>query len=65
MRAITRASDSPMAKDSAVKMRVLRAARVAMSGNWSQKMSPSRNAWWMRVQSAMATSQPRRPSVAA
>jgi hypothetical protein len=44
---------------------VLRAARVAMSGNWSQKMSPSRNAWWIRVQSAMATSQPIRASVAA
>jgi hypothetical protein len=54
-----------MAKDSPVKMSVLRAARVAMSGNWSQKMSPSRNAWWIRVQSAMATSQPIRASVAA
>jgi hypothetical protein len=53
-----------MAKDSPVKMSVLRAARVAMSGNWSQKMSPSRKAWWIRVQSAIATSQPSRARVA-
>jgi hypothetical protein len=54
-----------MENDRAVKTRVLRAARVAMSGNWSQKMSPSRNAWWIRVQSAIATSHPISPSVAA
>jgi hypothetical protein len=54
-----------MANDSAVKMRVLRAARVTISGNWSQKMSVSRNAERRRSQSAAAISSPTRASVAA
>jgi hypothetical protein len=64
MSASTSASDRPMAKPPAVKMRVWSAARVTTSGNCSQKTSPSRKARWMRPQSAMTTTHARKASVA-
>jgi hypothetical protein len=65
MSASRRASVRPIAKARTVKISVCQPARVTISGNWSVKISASRNAWRMRVQSARLTAHASRASVAA
>ena len=54
-----------MTKPKNVKIRVLRAAWVMIFGNWSEKISVSKNAERSRPQSTRTASQASRPIVAA
>jgi len=58
MRASTRPSARPPLNPKNVKIKVLRAAWVMIFGNWSKKISGSKNASWSLPQSAFRTITP-------